>query len=456
MKKLLLLSMLCLTPFLPAKEKKSLSGKIQEFFDQTNTPANITEADTFYDDVIGVNFIGGSGFVRTQVSDINPVHISLPKINVGCGGIDYTMGALNIVSKEEMVKTLKNIAKNAGTHAFLLALETTSPLVAGTLAKIQHWSNQLNAININSCEIGSSLVQGIWPRSEEATRYICSQTGSKEGLFSGMIEARHGCRDRADNMTTAALNHAKKEGALIENYNLAWEVIKDLNITDPTVRNLYLNISGTILKQQNTLEFFPSKAEAALDVLMNGGELHNAYLFGKVERNLPMSVYKNHTIQVSSGHSEKDRIWTLLRTLQSKILKEGLEDPEPLTEKEKEMITSTQFPISSLMVLMGQWEGKNVEKHLSLRQCAEIIAFERVTNYVEEIVKTLILRTEAIQSKQIEQESFETFKKGLEQTLTRIERLKSDNYRKMSEKQKMIQFLMDIERNLRDRPGANL
>jgi len=114
---------------LDAKEKKTLSGKIQEFFDQTNIPANISEPEAFYDDVIGVNFLGGSGFIRTQVSDVNPVHISLPRLNVGCGGIDYTMGALNVVSKDEMVKTLKNITKNAATHAFLLGLETVSPLV---------------------------------------------------------------------------------------------------------------------------------------------------------------------------------------------------------------------------------------------------------------------------------------------------------------------------------------
>lgn len=441
---------------LSAKEKKSLSGKIQSFFDQANIPANISEGDVFYDDVIGVNFLGGSGFVRTQVSDINPIHISLPKLNVGCGGIDYTMGALNIVSKDEMKKALLNIAKNAGTHAFLLALETTSPLTAGVMSKVQHWSNQLNAININSCEIGSSLVEGIWPRSEEATQYICSQTGAKEGLFSGLIEARHGCRDSSSKKAGAAIGHVQKEGVLIGNYNLAWEVIKNLNLSDKNVRDLYLNISGTILKQGEKIDFFPSKAESALDVLIYGGELKDAYRFGEAQGNSPMNINKNSSIHVRAGRSEKDKIWSILRSLQSKILFEGLENQEPLTESEKEMITSTQFPISSLMILMGQWEGKNVEKHVSLRQCAEIIAFERVAEYVEQIVKTLLVQTEASQSKQIEQESFEAFKKGLEQTLVRIERLKLDNYRKMSEKQKIIQFLIDIEKNLRDKPGANL
>ncbi len=439
-----------------AKDKKSFSGKIQEFFDQTNTPANISEGDLFYDDAIGVNFLGGSGFVRTQVSDVNPVHISLPKLNVGCGGIDYTMGALNIVSKDEMKKALMNIAKNAGTHAFLLALETTSPQTAGVMSKVQHWSNQLNAININSCEIGSSLVEGIWPRTEGTSQYICSQTGAKEGLFSGLIEARHGCRDGGNKKANAAMDRVQKEGVLVGNYNLAWEVIKSLNISDRNVRDLYLNISGSIVKHEDNIEFFPSKAEAALDVLIYGGDLKDAYRFGDVLGKRSVGVDKNSSINIRAGRSEKDKIWTALHSIQEKILREGLEKVPPLTEAEKEMIASTQFPMGSLMVLMGQWEGKNVGQHVSLHQCAEIIAFERVARYVEQIVKTLLIQTEANQSKQIEQESFEAFKKGLEQTLVRIERLKLDNYRKMSEKQNVIQFLIDIEKNLRDKPGGQL
>lgn len=453
---LIILTLQLITFSLNAQEKKNLSGKIQEFFDQTNMPANITSSEAFYDDVIGVNFLGGSGFVRTQVSDVNPVHVALPKVNVGCGGIDYTMGAINVVSKDEMKKALVNIAKSAGTHAFLLALETTSPLTSGVISKVQHWSNQLNAININSCEIGASLVEGMWPRSEEATQYICSQTGAKEGLFSGLIEARHGCRNGNDKKAISAIDYAKKEGILIGDYNLAWEVIKNLNVEDKNVRDLYLNISGTILKEGEKIEFFPSKAEASLDVLIYGGELKEAYRFGKIQSKNPMSIEKNNAIQIREGRSEKDKIWSILSSIQTKILREGIEEQDPLTLVEKEMITSTQFPISSLMVLMGQWEGKNVDKHVSLRQCAEIIAFERVSGYIEQIVKMLLIQTEAIQSKQIEQESFEAFKKGLEQTLVRIERLKLDNYRKMSEKQKIIQFLIDIEKNLRDKPGANL
>lgn len=450
----LLFSIICLILTFPleAKEKKTLSSKIQEFFDQTNIPANISEGDAFNDDVIGVNFLGGTGYIRTQVSDLNPVHVSLPRLSVGCGGIDYTMGALNIVSKDEMKKALLNIAKNAGTHAFLLALETTSPLTAGVMAKVQHWSNQLNAININSCEIGTSIVEGLWPTNTKASEYICAHAGAREGVFGGLIEARHGCRDAKNKMTQETINHIKKEGVLIGDYNLAWEVIKNMHLPDKNVRDLYLNISGTILHANERFTFYPSQAEKALDILMFGGSLENAYRF----KDKPLEIEKSAAITVPIAQSEKYRIERVLNSLQSKILNEGLGEEQGLSEEEKDLIANTQFPISSLMVLMGQWGGKNVAKHVSSTQCAEIIAFERVSKYIEEIIKNLLLQAEAIQSKQINTDAFKEFKRGLEQTLVFVERLKVDNHRKLDEKQKLIKFLIDIENNMRDNPGAAL
>ena len=135
---------------------------------------------------------------------------------------------------------------------------------------------------------------------------------------------------------------------MIENYNLAWEVIKNLNLPDKNVQDLYLNISGSIIKQGEKIEFFPSKAESALDVLIYGGELKDAYRFGEAQGKSPMSITKNSSIHIGSGRSEKDKISSILRSLQSKILREGLEKQEPLTESEQDIITSTQFPISSL------------------------------------------------------------------------------------------------------------
>ena len=441
------------TSYLSGREQKSLSKKIQGYFDTTNTPANITEATSVSDDIIGVNFIGGSGFIRTQVSDVNPAHVSLPRLSVGCGGIDYAIGGINIASKEEMKKALLNIAKNGATHAFLLGLETISPLTGDVMSKIQTWANQINSMNVNSCEIGASLAEGLWPRTEGADKYICSHAGAKKGIFQDMIESRHGCRDQESKASKKAIHHAKDEGMIVGDYNLAWEVIQKMQIEDENVKDLYLNISGTVIQTKGNITFYPSQVEKALEVLIFGGGLENAYRFDKKD---PLRINTQETIFVPLGRAEKEKIQKVLRSLQDKILGEGLGEEKYLTSEEKELIATTQFPISSLMILMGQWEGQNMNKHVSPSECAEIIAFERSTHYIEEIIKNLLLQVDAIQSKQVSSLACKEYKQGLDQTLILIERRKLDNYRKISEKQKVIQFLIEIERNMRDNPAGGL
>ena len=154
---------------------------------------NISNGTCFYDAKAGFNAIGPSGYIRTRVSDIHPIHVSLPSLDIGCGGIDYSFGAINIASGSELVDAMKNIGINAATHAFLLAVVTISPEVKDVITTVQHWANQLNAININSCEIGSSLVESVWPALENSKQYICSNLASKHNQFRDRISARHGC-----------------------------------------------------------------------------------------------------------------------------------------------------------------------------------------------------------------------------------------------------------------------
>lgn len=175
--------------------KNSLEGQINQFFDQFNVVANNTSSE-YENSSLGVNFLGAGGTVRTTVFDVNPVHIQLPSFSAGCGGIDYTLGGINVVSAKEMREALKSIASNGISYAFLLGIETVSPLVSSTMKQIQTWANQLNAININSCELATSLVQGVWPKGQRASSYICEHAGSSSPIFRDLIEAKHGCRDR--------------------------------------------------------------------------------------------------------------------------------------------------------------------------------------------------------------------------------------------------------------------
>lgn len=80
--------------------------EVEKFFDKYNTVKNTTSPDTI-NSQLGTHFFGG-GTVRTNVCDVNPVHISLPSISAGCGGIDYALGEINIASKDEMKQLLES------------------------------------------------------------------------------------------------------------------------------------------------------------------------------------------------------------------------------------------------------------------------------------------------------------------------------------------------------------
>ncbi|MCK4934640.1 MAG: conjugal transfer protein TraH, partial [Simkaniaceae bacterium] len=70
----------------------SLNKKMGEWFDNVNTTANISSPEMI-NSQLGVHFLGGGATSRANVYDINPIHVSTPKISAGCGGIDFTLGA---------------------------------------------------------------------------------------------------------------------------------------------------------------------------------------------------------------------------------------------------------------------------------------------------------------------------------------------------------------------------
>ena len=263
---------------------------------------------------LGVHYIGGTGEVRSGVYDVNPIHVSLPSFSAGCGGIDYNFGGINIASKDEMKRALKSIASNSVGYAFLLGLETVSPSVASTMKQVQTWANQLNAVNINSCEIASSLVQGAWPKTQRASSYICEHSGSSSPLFKDLIEAKHGCRDDSQKREEAYKNVAKNnKNILIENYNIAWKALENSNL-DKETKELFMNMSGTIVvREGHEIKVYPPQFKKAMDILRTGGAIQNGYKINDDDIGVQLSP-----IIISSQHAWKSKIHKILTSLQNR------------------------------------------------------------------------------------------------------------------------------------------
>lgn len=428
-----------------------LDKKIDQFFQNFNVASNVTSSE-YLNSNLGVNFLGSSGAVRTNVYDVNPIHIQLPNFTAGCGGIDFTLGGINIASKEEMKKALKSIATNGVAYAFLLGVETVSPVVSSTMKQIQTWANQLNAININSCEIATSLVQGVWPKTQRASSYICEHASSRSPIFTDIIEARHGCREAPKRDATFAQIKDKNQDIFIGDYNIAWKALSQMSLDEET-KNLFMNITGTIVVKEiskdgqveKSVQVYPPMYKKALDLLRFGGSMAKAY---KIEKN-EVDVKISESLNIPAESAWKNRIFKLLKQIQEKILNENKERNQVLTDEERNLINTTNFPIGSLLSLMTQYNGKGAI--ISIDRYSDLIAFERVLKFAEEVARDTLNKAQALRAAQVSGYELDEYIKQVHDVLKDLQVLTMENYQKISAEQQTIDYLIKIDRTLREK-----
>ena len=420
-----------------------LDDKIDAFFNRFNVASNHTSSE-LVDSKLGVHFFGSSGAVRTAVYDVSPIHVQLPSFSGGCSGIDYTLGGINIASREEMKTALKSIATNGVAYAFLLGVETVSPVISSTMKQIQTWANQLNSININSCEISTSLVQGAWPKNQSASAYVCEHAGSGTPIFRDLIEAKHGCREPPKRDAAFARAKGNSQDILVGDYNIAWKALSPLSLDEET-KNLFMNITGTIVVKEKIIHIYPPMYKKALQLLRFGGAMEKAY---KIEKN-EIDVKTSEFLTITPENAWKSRIFKLLKQIQGKILNENKEGTVVLTDEERNLINTTHFPIGSLLSLMTQYNGKGAL--ISIDRYSDLIAFERVLKFAEEVARDTLNQAEALRAAQINGYELDEYIKQIHDVLADFQTLNGENYQKLASEQQVIDYLINIDRTLREK-----
>ena len=433
-----------------SKPKNQLDHQINNFFDRFNIKT-ANSSPEYINSQLGVHFLGGGGSVRTAVYDVHPIHTSLPNISAGCGGIDYTLGGINIASKTEMKNALKSIASDGIGYAFLLGIETVSPVVASTMKQIQSWANQLNAININSCELGTSLVQGVWPKSQRASSYICEHASTNDPLFKDLIEAKHGCRDdRSKRRAVIKKIHESDKDVLVGNYNIAWKALEKMSLDEET-KNLFMNITGTIVVYEmpdndKKISVYPPLYKQAIDLLRFGGDfqIDKGYKIGEDKVKVEIEP-----ISIKPESAWKNKVFKTLESLQNKILLERQNSHLELDEAEKNIISKTHFPIGSLLSLMGQYNGKGAV--IALDRYSDLISFEMVIQFAEEIVRDTLSQAEALRSAQINGYELDEYIKQITAVLKDLKTMNLENIQNIAAEHQVIDLLIKMDRNLREK-----
>jgi len=208
-----------------------------------------TTGPTAFDGQASGHWTLGNLYVRAPVRTETLATVSLPSFRAGCGGIDAFAGAFSFIDSDQLVAFGRAVAQNAAGFAFELALETLSPVIAETMAKLRALAQWANHQNVNSCETAQALVGAAWARNDRASSAICAAIGTSQGLFADYAAARHGCGADGQRHSTLAAASGPLAAQVPINVNYAWRAAMDAAFlaADTALAELAMSVSGTVI-----------------------------------------------------------------------------------------------------------------------------------------------------------------------------------------------------------------
>jgi conjugative transfer pilus assembly protein TraH len=83
---------------------------------------------------------------------ITPFHMEPPRFNVGCGGIDISMGGFSYLKKEFIVEKLKAISAAAPAFVYQMAISALCKDCQNIMNELEKAANMINGLNFDTCD----------------------------------------------------------------------------------------------------------------------------------------------------------------------------------------------------------------------------------------------------------------------------------------------------------------
>lgn len=227
---------------------QSLGDDLRNFWERTGGGINVTRPQAYQGQMGGYVTLG-SLYVRTRPRNASMMHVQLPSVRAGCGGIDIFGGSFSFISRDEMIYLMEAIMQNAASFAFELALESLSPAVAEQVSKLRDLLQEVNAMNINSCEAGQMLSGSLWPKMDGASQHICQTVGGMNGKFADAVARRHGCGTGGQQNETLREATGDLADQVPIDINYAWRAVRKNGFlaSNPAIGEVFMSMTGTII-----------------------------------------------------------------------------------------------------------------------------------------------------------------------------------------------------------------
>ena len=329
--------------------RADVAGQMNNFFNDAGGAANVTGPSAYQGQTAGY-YTGGNVWSRFPQKSVQPFNLQLPSARAGCGGIDLFSGSFSFINASEMVAMLKATANNALGFAFKLAIDSVSPEIGKVMGEFQQAAQQMNQMNISSCEAAQGLVGSVWPKMAGARSTICTAVGNSQGRFSDWARSRQGCNAEGQQDATLESNSDPRMAEHIPGAprNYTWEAIKRSNKFggfDKGFSEYLMTLVGTIITNPNadggpSVKFVGPAEDAVVTALLDGTQTGNPVRFLQCDDVDQCLNVSEQPLTISTNDGLRHKVKAMIQSMNDKIRTDGA-----LNAAEQQLLNMTTVPL---------------------------------------------------------------------------------------------------------------
>jgi len=416
-----------------------------------------TTGPTAFDGQASGHWTLGNLYVRAPVRTETLATVSLPSFRAGCGGIDAFAGAFSFIDSDQLVAFGRAVAQNAAGFAFELALETLSPVIAETMAKLRALAQWANHQNVNSCETAQALVGATWARNDRASSAICAAIGTSQGLFADYAAARHGCGADGQRHSTLAAASGPLAAQVPINVNYAWRAAMDAAFlaADTALAELAMSVSGTVIVTAPTSDadtagprirvLEPLALDRRLvEVLMEGGGNLPVYTCDEPVRCLNPTW---GSVAIPADRGFRPRVADLLRRLVEAVRTDTAPPADALG-----LVNLTTLPVYRVVNAAAAYRGAVVDQEVDA--LAEAVALDLLQVWLSDLHRAIEAKAGALDI--ADADRLERWRTGLRASRAALSRHRHAGLERLNTALSVIEKLRLVETELAGALSADL
>ena len=320
-----------------------MNSEMAEMFNRMGFSTNPT-GPGYYEGQTRGFYTGGSMAARTPYEHINPLSLSFPSINAGCGGIDFHLGSMSYINADKIIQKFRAIGQNAAGYIFQLALATVSPEIKSILTEFENITNMINQLNMDSCTAAKSLVDFGRRKFSDANQDACTDYEASSGGSDDRVSGAESCRSNMAGITSGLTGENKEIYSPFKNYT--YEALKNV-----TPINNNKDLIEALMTTMGTLIIRPDDSDRpkkiyippmiTFEMLVNGAP--NVSVISCDNADCTDISYTNIDLKAFKTYVEEEMLDIL----------NAIANNEDITSQQKSFVQSNSVPIYKILNVLS-------------------------------------------------------------------------------------------------------